>query len=62
MPSGNWIFTIEELEGRLKPTSGTIVVERKQDSALTIASLAGATSLLLFLYSWWAVRQRRTAA
>jgi hypothetical protein len=62
LPPGNWIFTIEEQEGRLKPTSGTIVVEKKRDSALAIASLAGATSLLLFLYSWWAVRQRRTKA
>ncbi|WP_035607861.1 hypothetical protein [Haloferula sp. BvORR071] len=60
LPPGNWIFTVEEQEGRLKPTSGTIVVERKRDSALAIASLAGLTSLLLFAYSWWAVRQRRS--
>lgn len=62
LPPGNWIFTIEEQEGRLKPTSGTIIVERKRDSALAIASLAGITSLLLFAYSWWAVRQRRSKA
>jgi len=62
LPPGNWIFTIEEQQGRLKPTSGTIVVEKKRDSALAIAALAGATSLLLFAYSWWAVRQRRTKA
>jgi hypothetical protein len=59
LPAGNWIFTVEELDGRLKPASGTIVVERKRDAVLPVALLAGATSLLLFGYSWWAVRQRR---
>lgn len=60
LPAGNWVFTVEELEGRLKPASGTIVVERKRDAVLPVALLAGATSLLLFGYSWWAVRQRRS--
>jgi hypothetical protein len=59
LPVGNWVFTVEELEGRLKPASGTIVVERERDAVLPMAILAGATSLLLFGYSWWAVRQRR---
>ncbi len=59
LPAGNWIFTVEELEGRLKPASGTIIVERERNAVLPVAILAGATSLLLFGYSWWAVRQRR---
>lgn len=59
LPAGNWIFTVEELDGRLKPASGTIIVEREGNAVLPIAFLAGATSLLLFGYSWWAVRQRR---
>jgi len=62
LPAGNWIFTVEEQQGRLKPVSGTIVVTREKIAALPIAILAGTTSLLLFLYSWWAVRQRRTTA
>lgn len=61
LPAGNWIVTIEEQEGRLKTVSGTIVVTRERIAALPIAILAGATSLLLFVYSWWAVRQRRPA-
>ncbi len=61
LPAGNWIVTIEEQDGRLKTVSGNIVVTRAGIAALPIAILAGATSLLLFVYSWWAVRQRRPA-
>jgi hypothetical protein len=61
LPAGNWIVTVEEQDGRLKTVSGTIVVARERIAAMPIAILAGATSLLLFAYSWWAVRQRRPA-
>ena len=61
LPAGNWIVTIEEQDGRLKTVSGNIVVTRERITTLPIAILAGATSLLLFVYSWWAVRQRRPA-
>ena len=62
LPPGNWIFTVQEQSGRLKPASGTIVVTRGRDAALPVAILAAFTSLLLFVYSWWAVRQGRPSA
>jgi hypothetical protein len=59
LPPGKWIFTVEEQNGRLKPASGTIMVTRGRDAVLPVAILAALTSLLLFAYSWWAVRQGR---
>lgn len=60
LPPGNWKVTVEEQNGLLKPMNGNIIVLRERIAAMPVAILAGLTSLLLFVYSWWAVRQRRS--
>lgn len=62
LSEGDWVFTIEEQNGRLKPASGVLVMTREQERVLPFAILAGVTSLLLMAYSWWAVRRRRMVA
>jgi len=62
LPPGNWMVTIEEELGRLKPSTAYIQVDRSKRFPYLISGVAGGCSFLLFAYSWWAARYRGSKA